>query len=171
MGKKLQVWLPLMFAIVMIAGMMIGYKLRENTSMPGFFRLSSKSPLQEVLDIIRMRYVDNVATDTLGNKMIDQILSKLDPHSIFIPAKDLDDINDDLRGNFSGIGVEFQIFYDTLNIINVLPTGPADKAGLKMGDKIIKVNDTITIAGKKLEAEKIRRVLRGKRGTDVKVTV
>jgi carboxyl-terminal processing protease len=171
MSKKLQVWLPLMFSIVMVVGMVIGYKLRENTTVPGFFRLSSKSPIQEVLDIIRMKYVDDVGTDTLGNKIIQDVLNKLDPHSVYIPAKDLEDVNDDMRGNFSGIGVEFQIFYDTLNVLNVLPGGPSDKAGLMMGDKIIKVNDTITIAGKKLEAEKIRRVLRGKRGTNVKVTV
>jgi carboxyl-terminal processing protease len=171
MGKKLQVWLPLMFSLVMVVGMVIGYKLRENTTVPGFFRLSSKSPIQEVLDIINMKYVDKIGTDTLGNNIIEEVLSKLDPHSIYIPAKDLEAVTDDMRGNFSGIGVEFQIFHDTLNILNVLPGGPSDKAGLQMGDKIIKVNDTINIAGRKIEAEKIRRVLRGKRGTDVKVTV
>ena len=157
MGKKLQVWLPLMFSVVMVIGMVIGYKLRENTSMPGFFRMSSKSALQEVLDIVRMKYVDDIGTDTLGNKIIDEVLGKLDPHSVFIPAKDLEAINDDLRGNFSGIGVEFQIFYDTLNIIHVLPGGPSDKAGLKMGDKMIKVNDSVTLAGTNYSADNIRK--------------
>lgn len=171
MGKKLQVWLPLMFAIVMVAGMVIGYKLRENTSMPGFFKMHSKTPVQEVLDIIRMKYVDDVATDTFGTKIIEDVLDNLDPHSVYIPAKDLAEMNDDLRGNFSGIGVEFQIFHDTLNVINVLPGGPSDKAGMKMGDKIIVVNDTIAIAGKNLKPENIRTILRGKKGTTVKVNV
>jgi carboxyl-terminal processing protease len=169
MGKKLQVWLPFMFAIVMVAGMMVGYKLRENTSLPGFFRSSTKTPIQEVLDLINMKYVDKVTTDTLGNKIIDDVLSELDPHSVYIPAKQLDDVTDDMRGNFGGIGVEFQIFSDTLNIINVLPGGPSDKAGLKIGDQMVRVNDSINIAGKKLESENIRKLLRGKKGTDVKV--
>ena len=118
-----------------------------------------------------MKYVDKVTTDTLGSKIIDDVLSELDPHSVYIPAKQLDNVTEDMRGNFGGIGVEFQIFTDTLNIINVLPGGPSDKAGLKIGDQMLRVNDSINIAGKKLESENIRKLLRGKKGTEVKVIV
>ncbi len=170
-NKRLQVWLPLLFSIVMVAGMMVGYKLREDTSMPGFFKLSHKSALQEVLDLVRLRYVDKVETDTLGDGAIQSLLSKLDPHSVFIPASDLAGVNDELRGNFSGIGVEFQMFYDTVNVLNVLPGGPSEKAGILVGDKIINVNDSITISGKKIKADDIRKYLRGERGSNVKVTV
>ncbi len=170
-NRKLQVWLPALFAVVMVAGMAIGYKLRENTSMPGFFKMADKSPMQEVLDLINMKYVDSVRIDTLGDKLIQNMLNKLDPHSIYITADQLNDVNDDLRGNFSGIGVEFQIFYDTVNVLNVIKDGPSDKAGLQVGDKIIRVNDTTLIAGKKLQPDNIRKLLRGERGSNVKVTV
>ncbi|TDH27422.1 S41 family peptidase [Segetibacter sp. 3557_3] len=170
-NRKVQVWLPLLFSVVMVLGMTIGYKLRENTSMPGFFKMSNKSPMQEVIDLIQMKYVDPVKTDTLGNKAIQEMLSRLDPHSIYIPATRLTDINDELRGNFSGIGVEFQLFYDTVNVLNVLKNGPSDLAGIQVGDKIIAVNDTSKIAGVKIKPDNIRKLLRGERGSEVKVTV
>jgi carboxyl-terminal processing protease len=170
-NRKLQVWLPLLFSIIMVLGMVVGYKLRENTSMPGFFRTNNKSAMQEVLDLIGLRYVDPVGVDTLANKTIQTLLHKLDPHSVFIPSNQLSMVNDDLRGNFSGIGVEFQMFYDTLNVLNVLQGGPAEKAGMQIGDKIIKVNDSITVAGKKMDPDDIRKVLRGESGSVVKVTV
>jgi carboxyl-terminal processing protease len=170
-NKRLQVWLPLMFAVVMVLGMVVGYKLRQDASMPGFFKLSTKNALQEVLDLVQMKYVDNVKTDTLGDNAIQNVLTKLDPHSVYIPASDLMAVNDDLRGNFSGIGVEFQMFYDTVNVLNVLPDGPSEKAGLIVGDKIIAVNDSVQISGKKINPDDIRKHLRGERGSNVKVTV
>ncbi len=170
-NRKLQVWLPLLFSIVMVLGMVVGYKIRQDTSMPGFFKLSHKSVLQEVLDLVDLKYVDNVVTDTLGNSAIPNILNKLDPHSVYIPASELMQVNDDLRGNFSGIGIEFQIFYDTLNVLNVLPGGPSEKAGLMVGDKIIYVNDTVKVSGKNIKPDDIRKYLRGERGSNVKVSV
>jgi carboxyl-terminal processing protease len=112
-NRKVQVWLPLIFSIVMIAGMFIGYKLRDN--MPGrksLFTVDRKTPLQEALDLISMKYVDSVGIDTLGDNAIQEMLSHLDPHSIFIPASELNDVKEDLQGNFEGIGVEFNIFGD-----------------------------------------------------------
>jgi carboxyl-terminal processing protease len=170
-NKRLQVWLPLLFSIVMVVGMVIGYKLRESSSAGGFFTLSNKSAMQEVLDLIRIRYVDEVGVDSISNDAINSLLHKLDPHSVFIPASDLAYVNDDLRGNFSGIGVEFQMFYDTVNVLNVLQGGPSEKAGLQVGDKFIAVNDSILIAGKKLNPDNIRKLLRGKNGSTVKITV
>src|SRR3569623_124794 len=100
-NRKLQVWLPLLFSIIMVMGMVVGYKLRENTSMPGFFRTNNKSAMQEVLDLKGLRYVDPVGVDTLANKTIQNLLHRLDPHSVFIPSSQLSMVNDDLRGNFS----------------------------------------------------------------------
>src|SRR3954466_5065969 len=170
-NKKLHVWLPLLFSLVMIAGMVIGYKLRENTGVKNFFTISNKSPMQEVLDLIRLRYVDNVPVDSIGDKAINNLLHQLDPHSVFIPASDIEYVNDDLRGNFSGIGIEFQMFYDTVNVLNVLPGGPSEKAGLLVGDKFIKVDDSVTIAGKHLQPGDIRKLLRGANGSTVKLTI
>ncbi|MCW3079717.1 MAG: family peptidase [Segetibacter sp.] len=170
-NKRLHVWLPLLFSIIMVIGMVVGYKLHENSGVKNFFTISNKSPMQEVLDLIRLRYVDKVAVDSLGDRAINGLLHQLDPHSVFIPASDIEYINDDLRGNFSGIGIEFQLFADTVNVINVLPGGPSAKAGLMVGDKFIKVNDSIDIAGKHLQANDIRKLLRGESGSPVKLTV
>ena len=115
--KKLQVWLPLLFAIVMIVGMRIGYRLRENIpSTQGFFASSKRSSLQEVVDLVNKRYVDPVDTDSLTEDAVQAMLTHLDPHSIFIPAIHLAEVNEDLQGNFEGIGVEFLIIDDTVNV-------------------------------------------------------
>ncbi|MEJ7680400.1 MAG: PDZ domain-containing protein [Segetibacter sp.] len=170
-NKKLQVWLPLLFSIIMVAGMVIGYKLREESGIKSFFTINNKTTFQEVIDLIKLRYVDDVRIDSISNDAINNLLHHLDPHSVFIPASDLSYINDDLRGNFSGIGIEFQMFYDTVNVLNVLPGGPSERAGLQVGDKFLKVNDSISIAGKHLEPNDIRKLLRGENGSIVKLTI
>ncbi len=168
--KKLKVWLPLLFAIVMMIGMLIGFHLRENIHTTGFLKTRKQTPVQEVIDLVNMKYVDTVSLDTLGNNAIDGMLDHLDPHSVYIPAVELSDINEDLQGNFEGIGVEFQIFDDTVNVVNVLAGGPSDKAGLKVGDKFIKVDDSV-VAGNGISNEKIRRLLRGPGNSQVFVTL
>src|ERR1700712_953568 len=151
--KKLQVWLPLLFSLVMIMGMLIGYKLRENTrTAKSFFNIDRRSPLQQVLDLINLKYVDAVNSDTLADDAIQQVLSKLDPHSVYIPPVELSEINEDLQGEFQGIGVEFYILNDTVNIVNVLEKGPSEKAGIKVGDQFLKVADSL-VAGKNITAE------------------
>ncbi len=171
-SKKLQVWLPLIFAIVLVLGMYLGFTLRASTAgSAGFLRNNGNSPVQEVTDLIKNKYVDNIKPDSLNDQVIDNVLSHLDPHSVFIPAKDLQYVNEDLEGHFQGIGVEFQVFKDTVNIISVIPGGPSDKAGVQVGDKLIKVNDTTNIAGTHINNTNIRKYLRGPAGSTVLVTV
>jgi carboxyl-terminal processing protease len=170
-NKRLHVWLPLLFSIIMVLGMVIGYRLRENTGVKGFFTISTKSPMQEVLDLIKMRYVDEVKVDSISDKAINDLLHQLDPHSVYISSRDIEYVNDDLRGNFSGIGIEFQMFYDTVNVINVLPAGPSEKAGVLVGDKLVRVNDSIAVAGKNLKPDDIRRLLRGQSKTNIKLAL
>ncbi|MGB8191889.1 MAG: S41 family peptidase [Chitinophagaceae bacterium] len=167
--KRLQVWLPLLFSLVMIAGMVIGFRLRGNTATgTSIFHIAKRSPLQEVLDLINMKYVDKVNTDTLGDDAIQEMLTHLDPHSVYIPASILQEVNEDLEGNFEGIGVEFQIIRDTVHVVNVLPDGPSDKAGLKIGDRFVKVGDSI-VAGNNINTERIKKLLRGPGGSQVNV--
>src|SRR6185312_1524194 len=168
--KKLQVWLPLLFAMVMLAGMVIGFRLRGNLRPTGFFLTRQQTPVQEVMDLISMKYVDSVPADSLNDDAIDGMLTHLDPHSIYIPAVDLSEVNEDLQGNFEGIGVEFQIFDDTVNVMNVLPGGPSDRAGLQVGDRFLKVGDSV-VAGNGITSDKIRRLLRGPGGSQVTVTL
>jgi carboxyl-terminal processing protease len=171
-NKKLQVWLPLMFSVIMIMGMYLGFTLRGNTAGAGvFLRNNSSNSVDEVISLVKSKYVDEVKQDSLDDFAIDNILSHLDPHSVYIPAKDLAYVNEDLEGKFQGIGVEFQVFNDTVNIVSVLPGGPSEKAGVQVGDKIIKVNDTATIAGVHITGDGIRKYLRGPQSSTVAITV
>ena len=170
-NKKLQVWLPLIFSIVLIGGMFFGFKLRESTpSGTGFFKTDRKTALQEILDLVKDHYVDSIRLDSLQYGAIDEMMNHLDPHSIFIPASHLQEVNEDLEGNFQGIGVEFNIFADTVHVVHVLAGGPSDKAGLQVGDKIIKVNNE-TIAGKDLSSDEIKAKIRGEGGTAIRITI
>ncbi|MEO6893872.1 MAG: PDZ domain-containing protein, partial [Ginsengibacter sp.] len=142
-NKKLQVWLPLLLSLCVVAGMFIGYRIKGNMPDNGIFLIQKEKPVNEVLDLIKRKYVDNENIDSLGNIAITTILSKLDPHSIYLPAQELKSVNEDLEGQFFGIGIEFNIIDDTVNVVNVMPKGPSEKAGLLIGDQLIKVDDSI----------------------------
>jgi carboxyl-terminal processing protease len=159
--KKSQAWLPLVFAVILIVGMITGYQLKERMpSTQGFFEGSRRSSVQEAMDLIRTNYVDPVSTDSLAQDAIEAMLTHLDPHSIYIPARYVTELNEDLQGNFQGIGVEFQIIDDTVNVVNVLPGGPSDKAGIHVGDKFLKVGDSV-VAGNGITSQRIKNLLRG----------
>lgn len=168
--KKLQVWLPLLFSLVMIAGMMIGYKIKSGMPDTGIFFTEKRKPVQEVLDLIENKYVDKENADSLGDAAVEAILRKLDPHSVFLPAVQLQSAKEDLQGGFSGIGIEFNIFSDTINVLNVIKDGPSDKASIQPGDKFLKVGDSI-VAGVKITNDKIRMLLRGNGGTKAEITI
>lgn len=168
-SKKLQVVLPVLFAIVMIVGMIIGFQLKEKTMSPQFFNPSSRSSLQELTELIKNRYVDKVSADSINGLVANELLKHLDPHSVFIPSSDLSAANEDIMGNFQGIGIEFRQINDTVNVMSIMPGGPAEKVGLMTGDQLIYVNDTVSIAGKKLDGSAIRKLFRGPADSKVKV--
>jgi len=170
-NKKLQVWLPLIFSTVMIAGMFFGFNLHKQTgSNKGFFAVNKRNSLEEALELIKLRYVDSVHIDTLEEGAIQQMMSGLDPHSVYIPASSLKEVNEDIAGNFEGIGVEFNIFYDTVHVLQVLPGGPSDKAGLRVADRILKVNNQ-PIVGKYVTNDSVRKLIRGPGNTQVDLTI
>ncbi len=169
--KKNQAWLPLVFAIILIAGMAAGYLLRERMPVAqGFFQPVQRSAVQEALDLIRLNYVDGISTDSIADDAIRAMLEHLDPHSLFIPKKYLQKVNEDLQGNFEGIGVEFQIIRDTVNLVSILAGGPSEKAGLKTGDKLIRVGDSV-VAGNGINSERIKTLLKGPGKTTVTLTL
>lgn len=164
-NKKLQVWLPLIFSLILIAGMFLGYKLgHQGGGKKDFFASNKRSTLQEAVDLIRLRYVDSVHLDSLEGRAIQEMMTELDPHSVYLPPVDLKEANEDLAGNFEGIGVEFNIFNDTVNVVYVVANSPSEKAGLQIGDRIIKVNE-VQLAGKVLSIDSIKKYIRGERGT------
>ena len=138
--------------------------------MPGksFFFAEKRRPVQEIIDLIKNRYVDDVQMENLADTAIQAMLSKLDPHSVYIPAQELQQVNEDLAGKFFGIGIEFNIFNDTLNVLSVLKDGPGYNAGLITGDKFLEVDDSL-VAGNKTGADAFRKMLRGDRGTKVNI--
>lgn len=170
-SKKMQIWLPVIFSLVMVTGMVIGYQLKDKTSGSRFLSLSRRSSLQELVELVKGKYVDKVSLDTINELVANDLLSKLDPHSVYIPADHIKELNEELMGNFQGIGIEFQIINDTVNVMHVLPGGPSEKAGIQTGDKFIRVNDSIVISGKKRQPDDIRKFLRGAADTKVKVEI
>ncbi|QEC54638.1 S41 family peptidase [Flavisolibacter ginsenosidimutans] len=169
-NKKLQVWLPLLLAVVMISGMFFGFKLHQQTGAKDFFAGNKTSTLQEAMDLIKTRYVDSVQMDSLREDAINAVMDHLDPHSVYIPASGVQEAAEELQGNFEGIGIEFNLFKDTVNVIYVIPDGPSEKAGLQIGDKIVAVNDS-SIVSKTLPIQNIRRLIRGKSGSNVQLKI
>ncbi|WP_341843303.1 S41 family peptidase [Chitinophaga caseinilytica] len=168
-NRRIKVWLPLMFAGVLALGMYLGHKMpaARNGDSVSFF-VNRRSSLQEVIDLLKYNYVDTLDVATIQEDAIEGLLSHLDPHSVYIPPADVQEVNEDLDGNFEGIGVEFNIIKDTVNILSVIAGGPSDAAGVLTGDKILKVDDSVNVAGKNITAEAIRKLLRGPRNSTVK---
>lgn len=162
--------LPLLLAISLVSGILIGVYLpgKDNTVHPqSGFRVRNDK-INSILNIIESDYVDTVNRSELVEAAIPAILKKLDPHSVYIPAKDLLRANEPLQGNFDGIGISFNMLTDTILVISTIPGGPSEKIGLQAGDKIIYVNDSI-VAGRHLSDEKVMGMLKGPRGTVVRI--
>jgi len=123
-----------------------------------------------VMDLISMFYVDTTAEQALVEKAIISVLKELDPHSIYISKDKVKEMNQPLTGSFEGIGITFNIFKDTLYVVRTYPGGPAEKAGLQAGDRIVSVEKEL-IAGTGIDSEKIKKLLLGEKGTKVKVSV
>ena len=163
--------MPLLLALCVIVGIIIGTFYANHFSGNRLNIINSgSSRLNNLLHIIDDQYVDNVNIDSLVDKAIPQILSELDPHSVYIPAKDAQATTDELKGSFSGIGVEFVIRQDTIHVQNVIENGPAERAGLLAGDKIVAV-DGKPFVGKKVTNEEAMRVLKGPKDTKIKISV
>lgn len=162
---------PIIIAISVVVGVIIGnyYTKRHVGTQTGFIN-GSTNKINSLLRIIDDQYVDTVNMQELIENTMPQILSKLDPHSIYIPAKDLEEVNSELEGSFSGIGISFTIQSDTIHINSVIPGGPSEKVGLMAGDRIVMVNDTLFV-GKGLSNEKAMRNLKGPKGSQVKLGI
>ena len=167
-NKRIQIALPVFFAFAVILGMFVGYKLHSNMPISkSFFGADSKNKIDEVMDLIKQRYVDEIGLDTTSDKAIEQILLDLDPHSIYIHASSLKEVNEDLEGKFEGIGIEFNVFNDTVHVLSVLSNGPASKAGIKIGDKILAVNDSVATG--KIKTDTFKSWVKGPGGSIVKI--
>lgn len=168
-NTKQQIRLPLVLSIGIAAGVLIGATISEK-STTGTDVHKSLQKFREVLFHIDSKYVDEVDTDELVEDAITHMLSNLDPHSSYIPARDKVAANEDLQGNFEGIGIEFNIFRDTIMVVSPLSGGPSEAVGLMSGDQIIKVGDK-NVAGVGFTNRDVQKHLKGPKGSEVEITV
>ncbi|MEN9697263.1 MAG: hypothetical protein RLZ56_684 [Bacteroidota bacterium] len=164
-------WLkPISYAIVLVIGVGLGFFFKGNGSIASF-QLSGSSPVQEIIDLVKTKYVEPIVEDSAITKLADQYLAQLDPHSVYIPPVELNEVNEQLTSNFKGIGIEFQQNRDSVFVMYVVKGGPADKAGLKIGDVLLKADDSIQIAGKKWDGDALRAKLKGPADSQLKLKV
>jgi len=167
-----KVWTPLLFSIVLATGMIFGFNMRDSLRNKRDIGtvMQRNDRLEEIIDLINEKYVDTVNNNLLYQDAVSGILKSLDPHTVYIPSEDLQSVNDDLDGGFSGIGVEFSIVRDTIQVNSVIDNGPAAKAGVEIGDQLIKVGDSL-VAGNGITSERIVHLLKGKQHSLVSVTI
>lgn len=168
MSNKFNKWQPFVYALVLSFGLLLGIFLKPANSVGNL--LGGKNKFTELLGIINQSYVDSVEMSELEENAINDLLKGLDPHSVYIAASDLKQANEQLEGNFEGIGVEFNIVNDTIMVVTALNGGPAMELGIMPGDRIIGV-DSSNVAGVGITSEKVFKMLRGQGGTKVDVLI
>lgn len=171
-GKQ-NAFLPIILSLVLILGVWLGYFLNNRIRSTGSYSQSQNNTNEKInslLDYIEYQYVDTINKKDLVEKTVTSLLQSLDPHSAYIPASDFSSVNEPLEGNFDGIGVEFNILKDTIRVINTIEGGPAEKTGLRDGDKLIKIEGK-DAAGVGITNKDVFGKLRGPRGSTVNVSI
>lgn len=174
-NSKHTILFPLLLAGGVVLGLMLGQYMGRSSTESQIERVLKGMALPDnkltyTLSLIENQYVDSVSMDSLSEHVIPMLIKELDPHSVYIPASEMMALNEPLEGEFDGIGVVFNMATDTVIVLNVIPQGPSDKAGVKAGDRIMQINDTL-VAGQKIPQNNIVRKLRGKRGTTVHLSL
>ena len=172
-NSKHTVLFPLILAAGVVLGILFGrYLGRHDTAseIRGVLdRIAAPGgKLTYTLSLIENRYVDSISMDSLTEHVLPLLVRELDPHSVYIPASEMAALNEPLEGEFDGVGVVFNMPTDTVIVLNVIPRGPSDKAGVKAGDRILTINDSL-VAGRKIPQNNIVRMLRGPRGSKVRL--
>jgi len=169
-NKRKDIIYPLGLAIVLIAGILIGVKLRQDPARPSLTVYPRSDKLTNVLKYIEDQYVDTISMSNLVENTIPTLLKNLDPHSVYIPASELKAVNEPLDGGFDGIGISFNMTNDTIVVISTIQGGPSEKIGLLAGDRIVTIDDS-TVAGVGFPQDDVVKMLKGPNGTRVKVGI
>lgn len=164
-NKKLIIFLPLIISISIVLGITVGTQFSNRKYIS-----NNDRKLNTILNMVSDGYVDTIDVNKIIEQTIPHMLNNLDPHTVYIPAKDLTEVNNELDGSFSGIGISFFIMNDTVRIVEVLSGGPSEKAGLIAGDKIVSVNDT-SFTGSKITNQEVFKKLRGIKGSSIKLGI
>lgn len=169
-NRKINLILPLLLALFLVGGMLLGSRLTHLSDKRQFHLYPRTDKLSSIIRYIEQEYVDSVDKSNLVEKTIPEILKQLDPHSVYIPATELQRVNEPLEGNFSGIGVQFNMQQDSVAVINTIPNGPSELVGIMPGDRIVMVNDSV-VAGVGMPSDDIVSMLKGQKGTKVTVHI
>lgn len=156
---------PFIYFSLVAFGLFLGIWLKPSSGV-----FNNSSPIDEAISLAKAAYVDTINEQQLKQTAIESMLANLDPHSVYIPAKDLAESNEPLEGGFDGIGVEFNIYKDTILVVSSINGGPSQSAGIISGDKIVKVNNKI-VAGIKITNEQVMKLLKGPKGTKVSLGI
>lgn len=169
---KFTVWMPAMLALMLACGIWVGFQLQPEPAVSKQIHfqgsLGDVGTVEEVLRFIDAKYLEAMDREELEQSAIQGVLAKLDPHSNYISSEDLERVNEQLEGNFEGVGIEFFVLKDTIMVVGVLPEGPAAGAGVRAGDKIITIEDTL-VAGIDIDNEGVIDRLKGKEGSSVRL--
>lgn len=172
---KKYLW-PTLVVVFLFIGFLIGNSIENKANAQRIVINGNQifatpdSKVDQLLMLLQQQYVDSLNVDSITDEVMADIVQRLDPHSAYIPKKDLEMVNSELSSSFSGIGVQFTIQKDTINVVAVISGGPSEGVGVLAGDKIISVNDT-AFTGKGINNEKVMHTLRGPKGTQVKIGV
>ena len=171
MNKKWIIFIPFLVGFSLLAGIFIGNMTRNNSrSVFPIISVSNTSKITSILNLIEHGYVDKVDINEITEKTIPNILTNLDPHTTYIPAQNMQKVEEDMRGNFSGIGIQFAIQDDTVRVIDVISGGPSSDVGVLPGDRVVTVNDSL-IAGINIDNDMVLKLLRGQKNTKVRVGI
>jgi len=171
MNRKTRIFLPLIIAISIAVGIFLGTSLNYQKKTITFFGgTPQERKIKRLIDYIQYEYVDEVDTDSLLDGTIKNMLDKLDPHSVYISAKELEGVSESMNGKFVGIGIQFRMYRDSLTVVKVLENGPSKKAGIKAGDRILIANND-TLYGRNIDSDYILKTLKGKPNTSVDLVV
>ena len=167
--------IPTLTVLGVAMGLFIGISLCQHANAQRIVIQNGQLQLEEskvdrLLQLMESAYVDQIDVDSITDEVMTELVQKLDPHSAYIPKEDLEMVNSELAGSFSGIGVQFTLQQDTVNIVAVIAGGPCEGVGVLAGDKIVSVDDSVFV-GKKMNNEKVMKTLRGPKGTDVKLGI
>lgn len=170
MKKTSEIMLPLVAGLAIALGIIIGRSTKPSQTAAPIVMQQPGNKLSEILNLIDASYVDTVDVEQMVEEAIPTVLDKLDPHTLYIPAEEMQQVNEEMEGNFGGIGVQFSIQEDTVVIVSVISGGPSSQLGILPGDRIIAVADT-AFTGKKINNTNVMKSLRGEIGTTVRITV
>src|SRR5690606_36745893 len=171
MFKKRRYLLPLILAATLAAGIYIGGILNfQNSGEKLFSKNTEKDKLNRLIDYIEYEYVDDVNTDSIVDVAVNNILEKLDPHSVYIPKQQVERVAENMKGDFVGVGISFRMYRDSLVVIRPIVGGPSIEAGIRSGDRILVANKD-TLHGKGLRSDEIVDILKGDKDTSVDMTI